>query len=284
MNPRVYKLVNAAERMALKVPLLASAANTDESRYSDYSKYSIQNKRFINIGAGLFWHRYWTNVDYATDWYAGHQKHNFVNYDLTKCAPLPFESNSIEIAYTSHTIEHVHNDAVENLFREAYRTLVPGGVFRITCPDADLFWRTIVLRQRAYWKWREPWFSAAGAAPETVTTEDFVVREIATERSPYVPIGGHKVSGAEAAAQARQRDASAFFDWLVEPCVFRPEAPGYHINWWTYEKCMLLLDMAGFKTIYRSSRGSSLAPPLQNLRHFDSTFPQMSLYVEAVKT
>ena len=39
------------------------------------------------------------------------------------------------IIYTSHTVEHITDKAATKLFREAFRTLRPGGVFRVTAPN-----------------------------------------------------------------------------------------------------------------------------------------------------
>ncbi|MFW6310849.1 MAG: hypothetical protein ACOC1K_01290 [Nanoarchaeota archaeon] len=55
-----------------------------EKYYIDYSKKSLEEKRFINIGAGNFNHPYWTNLDYSSGWYKNMQKAPFINIDLTK--------------------------------------------------------------------------------------------------------------------------------------------------------------------------------------------------------
>ena len=110
----------------------------DDALYEDYPRELLRRRAFINIGAGSFSHPHWTNLDYSSDWYGEVQGHGFVPYDLTSLAPLPLANQSIQLAYTSHTIEHVPNSAAENLFPECHRVLVPGGGLRITCPDARL--------------------------------------------------------------------------------------------------------------------------------------------------
>src|SRR5262249_53945636 len=61
------------------------------------------------------------------------------NHDLTKVQPIPIASDSLEKAFSSHTIEHLKDDHVLFLFQEIFRALKPGGIFRITCPDTRRF-------------------------------------------------------------------------------------------------------------------------------------------------
>ena len=116
-----------------------SAENKNDLKlYNElYKRDSIDNKRFYNVGSGSFSHPYWTNLDYVSDWYVGMQI-NVIHIDLMEKGPLPIEANSAEVIYSSHTIEHVKDDAVQNLFNESYKVLKPGGFIRITTgPDAD---------------------------------------------------------------------------------------------------------------------------------------------------
>lgn len=92
-----------------------------------YSEDSLENKRFYNIGAGSFSHNYWTNIDYATDYYAEQQRSGFINHNLMSLSDILVESNTAEIVYTSHTIEHISEKAVEKMFSEAFRMLKRGG-------------------------------------------------------------------------------------------------------------------------------------------------------------
>ena len=58
---------------------------------------------------------------------------NILVHNLTK--PLPFKSNSIDFIYSSHTIEHIYLYQTQNLLKECFRVLKPGGVLRIVVPD-----------------------------------------------------------------------------------------------------------------------------------------------------
>ena len=107
--------------------------------YAIFPKDSIINKRFYNIGAGAFRHPFWTNIDLKSEWYSSVQKNsNFINFDLFSLKKLPIPDNTTEIVYSSHTIEHINDEAAQNMFNEAYRILKEGGIFRITTPNIDL--------------------------------------------------------------------------------------------------------------------------------------------------
>jgi predicted SAM-dependent methyltransferase len=63
-------------------------------------------------------------------------------YNLAK--GIPFESESVDAVYHSHTLEHLDRDVAEVLMREALRVLKPGGVHRIVVPDFELLCRNYV--------------------------------------------------------------------------------------------------------------------------------------------
>ena len=111
---------------------------TDFSVYDNFVEESLLKRRCYNIGAGSFGHPYWTNIDYATKHYKEVQKNPFLHYDLMELKPLPIEDNVGELIYSSHTIEHVSDEAVRNMLSESYRILKPGGDIRLTTLDVWL--------------------------------------------------------------------------------------------------------------------------------------------------
>ena len=257
-----------------------------EHLYAAWSRAELDSRPFINIGAGKFEHPYWRNVDYGSGWYAKDQHAAFVEYDLTAGAPLPFDDRSLALAYTSHTIEHVGDDAVHNVLRECHRVLRPGGALRVTCPDAGLLYRTLELGARAYWRWRHPWFTGRlSDAPslDAVALEDFVVREIATSKCRFYVHRKSALQPAEVRARFEELPQDSFLNWLTSGVTFDPSAPGDHMNWWTEGKLVAALQQAGFEHIYPSRRGQSLFAPLTDAGRFDRTQPVNSLYVEAVR-
>jgi len=60
---------------------------------------------------------------------------NILVYDLSK--GIPFPSNSIDVVYHSHFLEHLDQDCVENFLLEVKRVLKPGGIQRIVAPDLE---------------------------------------------------------------------------------------------------------------------------------------------------
>jgi SAM-dependent methyltransferase len=119
-----------------------------------YPTESVQGKRFFNVGAGAFRHPAWTNIDMKSEWYGSVQHANaggFLEYDLLALAPLPVETDSAELLYSSHTLEHIPDGAAFNLLREAHRVLKPGGVIRLTMPDIDLFYDALRRNDVDFW-------------------------------------------------------------------------------------------------------------------------------------
>ena len=108
-----------------------------KNMYAGYPIESLSQKKFYNIGAGSFSHKYWTNLDYSSKIYEKEQKSSFVKYDIMSKQPLPIKNDEAELIYISHVVEHVTNEAVNNLFLECFRVLKPGGIIRILTPDLD---------------------------------------------------------------------------------------------------------------------------------------------------
>ncbi|ACK64397.1 hypothetical protein PCC8801_0297 [Rippkaea orientalis PCC 8801] len=256
----------------------------DSYLYTNYSSIALEERKFYNIGAGNFFHPYWTNVDYGTDWYKESQKNPFIEYNLMKCEPLPLEDNTAEIIYTSHTIEHVTNEAVLNLFKEAYRTIKPGGGIRIVCPDARLLYDTIATNDLSFWKPYHEWIDFKDKLSE-VTVFDFFVRELATSRCRFYQQGNSdNVLTLEILKELYEKlDYRDFCEQVCSGCCFRDQFPGDHINWWDENKVKDCLKQAGFTNIYISRYGQSKLPPLRNTNLFDNSFFMIALYIEARK-
>ncbi|MEE3134190.1 MAG: methyltransferase domain-containing protein [Candidatus Thermoplasmatota archaeon] len=257
--------------------------NDDAELYSDFPLSSLKNKSFLNIGAGTFNHKFWTNVDYGSKQYAKVQN-KFVELNLMEIPKFPFENDSVELIYSSHTIEHVNDKAVKNLIEEAFRILKVGGIFRITCPDANLLLNSVKNNVFKYWAWRNEWFEKKFEIKSNqIEIEDFLVREISTARCRFFENEVEPLYPKMIREKINQLDDETFLQWMVEKNTFDNNNPQFHINYWTFEKLEKLFKDAGFNTIYHSGFGQSLSPPLTNTKIFDNTHPKMSLYVEARK-
>ncbi|HSX76978.1 MAG TPA: methyltransferase domain-containing protein [Candidatus Saccharimonadia bacterium] len=65
---------------------------------------------------------------------------------------FPFVEQSFYVIYSEHMIEHIKVDLVPFFLREVYRVLRDGGVFRVTCPDLELFVRNYVADDRMFFQ------------------------------------------------------------------------------------------------------------------------------------
>jgi len=258
-----------------------------------YSEESLRNKRFYNIGSGNFFHCFWTNVDHKSNWYKNFKNSNYIDFDLESSANLPLESDSAEVIYSSHTIEHISNKAADHLFNEVFRILKKGGIFRITCPNIDLYYRAYLNNDLFFWeeldyysiprnykrlKINKPFNQA--------TVHELFLFDLASHLSPLLvdsPV--KKLHEIELADIFKKMEYEQALNYCTAGCslVYQKENSGYHINWWNPAKAKLLLIQAGFQKTILSQYGQSLLPILRNLKYFDNTHPKKSMYIEAVK-
>jgi len=84
---------------------------------------------WINVGCGRRFARGWRN------------------FDLCPSTPdveaidsrlhLPFADGTVDLAYSSHMLEHLSRDDARGFARECFRVLRPGGIVRIVVPDLE---------------------------------------------------------------------------------------------------------------------------------------------------
>ena len=240
-----------------------------------------ETPRYVNIGAGNFYHPLWHNLDMPNDYYAGQQKDKLhISHDLTSSQHLPFADQTLHVAYTSHVVEHLSNDDVAHLFAEVYRCLRPGGVFRITCPDMDLEYDAYLRRDNSFWKWPNA-YKVFNSSVEQCFLDHFAT--ILTLSHPEK--GCRKFSDQEVGSLFADMGKVGAFEYLINqiPGNLRSRYPADHVNWFNFEKLLTMLGDAGFAKVYESKYGQSKSPLLRNLALFDSTCPELSLYVECVK-
>jgi len=61
---------------------------------------------------------------------------NIVVHNLAR--GIPFESDSIDLVYHSHLLEHLDQDVAARFVREVARVLKPGGIHRVVVPDLEV--------------------------------------------------------------------------------------------------------------------------------------------------
>ncbi len=104
----------------------------------------------LNLGCGPHLPNGWVNVDYALGaWIAKLPVFSTINkifkiinlnwsdkiylHDLRR--KFPWEDNSVDVVYSSHTLEHLSKSDGRHFLRECYRVLKPNGIIRIVVPD-----------------------------------------------------------------------------------------------------------------------------------------------------
>lgn len=260
-----------------------------------YGHESVSNKRFYNVGAGSFSHSCWTNIDLYNEHFEKYYKgvSKGINYDLFLLKPLPLEDNSACLFYCSHTIEHVTNDAVQNLLNESYRILRPGGIIRLVCPDIDLQYRAWRENDRDYFYWLQYY-----TKPEEYERADLNQRldkaslaqifleDFASSVSTLHITGPEKrITDEELERLFKEMSYEDALDYCISKCPveIQKKHPGQHLNWFNEKKLSQMLGRAGFREVRRSAYGQSFAPVMRDTDYFDTNMPKVSLYVEARK-
>ncbi len=292
MKTLIKKAVNSIGYDICKL----SVTKQQTDLYSNlYSKDSLNNKKFYNIGAGSFSHQFWTNVDYESEWYSSNRSNTLkgISYDLFSLEPLPIDNDSAEVVYSSHTIEHINNAAAQNMFNESYRILKPNGFFRVTTPNIDLEYRAYQQNDRNYFYWIDTysipknWKRAKYNKPlNKASIEQIFLTHFASSVSTLHSDGTTERIDDK---QLNELFGKMKYEDVLDHCTFKcpveiqKKYPGNHMNWWNFPKLSSMLRQAGFTKIYLSSYGQSFCPILRNTTCFDNTHPKISLYVEAIK-
>jgi hypothetical protein len=276
-----------------QLALLDSALPTDRiDDNDDYRKVfgdSCDLKPFINIGSGDWRHPFWCNMDYAVPPYDQYGPPD-INVDLSNMTRFPLESNSVYLAYTSHTIEHITNDMVNHLFHEVYRVLKIGGVFRISVPDLHTAYCALALEDIRYFDHRSQSRENKGAIIIATSTghakgkpiEKLFVNRVASALGNIDAFDGMPL-GKYLKEKSQFLSPELIALDLLSKASYATKRPNQHINYWTYEKFEHMLSAAGFRLILRSSYGQSIIPFMRNKVFFDKTRPNESLWVEAIK-
>jgi predicted SAM-dependent methyltransferase len=131
---------------------------------------ALPEPKKLNIGAGPNPLPGWLNVDIEPH-------HDVIKMDATK--QFPFEDGTFSHIFSEHAIEHLEQWGAENMLRESYRVLRPGGRIRIATPDNE-FLRALqqppyTTLQRNYISWACHHF-APNAPACGATVDDFFRR------------------------------------------------------------------------------------------------------------
>ena len=106
----------------------------------------------LNVGCGYGWHEDgWTGIDWdvtSSSWKNGQESPNYVNINILE--GLPYENNSVDIIYSSHTLEHFTRLESAIVLKEFNRILKPDGILSLIVPDMDVFLEKYYQRDESF--------------------------------------------------------------------------------------------------------------------------------------
>lgn len=277
----LHRLKNNVNRFARRfgLELVTFESGFQEGLYP-YSSRPV-TPRYVNIGAGDFFHPFWHNLDMPNAYYENSLRgKEYIIHDLTSDQPLPFESHSLHVVYCSHVIEHLSDMNVKSLFSEIFRCLGQGGYFRATCPDTDLYFRA--YRENDYSFWKYP--NAYGRDDNTI--EQKFLGHFATRlTSAHPDRSSLKVLDDEIRSVFQSLPVEEALDYFISklPTETVQRYHADHVNWFNLSKLTRMLRYAGFTDVYESRFLQSRCAQLRDPKLFDRTCPELSLYIECRK-
>lgn len=261
-----------------------SITNNSNSKKEVIKNYS-SDRKYLNIGGGDFVKEDWRVLDYYTDWYDYDPM--FIDYDidLKKKSQWPIDTGDFNLVYSSHTLEHLTDAAVEHTLQEAYRILSPGGTIRINVPDLS-------IAIRAYEQDSVEWF-------ENVWLENYTDNVYFAENkcpgyelefyllsffATYLARIRHPGTNFQRVRKDwKKNEMEAFLDKYSNKIhdEWQAEYPGWHRNWFTADKLKQQLSSVGFTNTIETGCRQSRIPEMCK-SEFDKR-PHISVFVEAEK-
>ena len=162
---------------------------------------------------------------------------------LNACRRYPFADNTFRAVYTEHMLEHIPVDYVPGLLSEVHRILQPGGMFRVTVPDLDIYVEKYTAQDRAFFE------------PILVNYRE----KMKDQKKKYWLV---------------RTPGGAFMSRAVHRC--------YHHHWmYDFQTLKSCLEEIGFKTVLKQQFNQSVLPEAGLLDRPDRQFE--TLYVDAIK-
>lgn len=205
------------------------------------------------------------------------------NVDLRKQQRLPFEDNSRSVCYCAHIVEHLDDDTLAHCFKETYRILKPGGIFRIEAPDCD---RLLDAFERRDLKMFQPFI--AETEQGSTTFDQKYYDAFLGLLSCYIVDNKHRGVSADMALIdekfSTRRTNEEFVQWALSLQTNSQRRSGGHINYINHSKLDNMLQEAGFYRVYHRQNRESLIKKYQLVGIERSHRAFYSLYIEAVKS
>ena len=261
--------ITAFEHIAYAIPRSAYAKRFGED--------AIKQRRFYNIGGGAErYHPFWQVLD-ARLLTAG----TGIIHILDDKTPFPLASDSAKLLYTSHCLEHLTNKTIAFTLKEMFRVLEPGQLARFVVPDTDLY-------HNAYVNGVNDYFinvNDNSGQYRNLSIEQNYVAQIAypcsvlSKESPELHLSDDKIKSIFA-----ENSKEGALDAIIAHIPENLKLSNYpHINWLNFDKLSRMIAEAGFVDIERSAFGQSKELVFCDPQTFDSTCPEISLFIEARK-
>jgi len=243
--------------------------------------FDFKNYPLLNLGGGDFEQREfgWLNLDYPFEATAG--KRDFANidivYNMMSGEPIPIPDHSLSAVYSEHAIEHLTLNAATFIFSEVNRILRPGGVFRISVPDADRCWKTLIDPDAINEEYPSVWRSKYSDNSKEQSFLDAVcspLRGVVSNEELRTIIAGKSLDAAMEDLYLRLPDIDIGK---------QARRPGAHISWWNYDRLCFYLDKAGFSEINGPLERRTSAYKAFRRDFIDRTAYKWSVRVEAKK-
>jgi hypothetical protein len=186
-------------------------------------------------------------------------------------------------------VEHIPETAMLAFMTDSFRCLRDSGMLRIStgpCPDLD---RDALNRgDESWWYWFKDrdFVASIDSSLPPMSIYDYWLFSVATARSLCSATPCDKKYNKDEIAslvRSNQETPTELLGLLTDSLPFDINFPGNHISWWNFDKLRAFLWKAGFSNVRRSSYGQSTSELMRDLRYFDQTYPQISVYVEAIK-
>lgn len=261
----------------------------DDDYVKHFGSLADARRQCFNIGAGTWRNNAWTNIDLPP------QSPEFariqapcIYHNLVGSEELPIPAGSAQLVYTSHVIEHLPEAYVDKLLVSVHRALKRGGIFRlVTGPDADTDYSALLRNDEKWWYfYQDTDYAEAVVEYGPMSATDKWLLHLASPRSCYSRTPCEKKYAAREIEQLIRSPVSEpnrLRDLLTAGLKFNLKYPGDHLSWWSGEKLLKRLLRVGFSNAEKSAYGQSRSFFMRDLRYFDTTYPQISLYVECVR-
>jgi len=285
--PILYKFARLFNKLFSAIYLIAISrysstlsiysARDDQRLYSQ--PFSGDNFRFLNLGSGFFSHPKWSCIDLPAKSsiykaVQGKIYRDFLPADLNiDSLKSLFEPDTFHAIYSSHTIEHLSRPVLHSLFVDIYYVLRENGVFRICIPDLQSFYN--VLKHLP---------SPANDEILFFLKESYTPLHSYLSTLPICESSGFLLKIMSFIRSASLHETLDYVTNLYHSLNLSGEfPPDFHISYPTASFLMKLASKVGFSYGYVTCKAMSYSPVFKNKYLFDTTIPDMSLYMEFIK-